>query len=340
MTAESFLVFWESKEWANLPQAKSSLSGTKTEGGNILWGGEDTATDYLFGGAGADTFLISKYNGNDAVYNSDYADNVVHGMAAGQMDLFGDTDEKTFAEYKYVVQPDISRIEKLNMEKELIGIFLSGHPLDDYKKAFEKANLNSQNIARIAAAEKAERKKQQESGASWEEMRSVEKTYVAVGLLAELREFTTKTGKVMAFGKLRDYNGEFDLTFFERTWQNVKDSLKVETVYAFQGKVDSNPTRESKALLVEEVLDPEKLEERAIQEIHVQLEPNLKNDNVFFYLKEFLFGNSGKCEIFFHIDDGGKTYIVRAGAQITAPANKEFLEKLKSVPLVRDVWTI
>ena len=40
------------------------------QGGNILWGGDDTLTDYLFGGAGADTFLIGKGDGSDAVFNA------------------------------------------------------------------------------------------------------------------------------------------------------------------------------------------------------------------------------------------------------------------------------
>lgn len=47
------------------------------QGGNILWGGEDTATDYLFGGAGTDVFQVGKNDGSDAVFGSDYTD-VIH----------------------------------------------------------------------------------------------------------------------------------------------------------------------------------------------------------------------------------------------------------------------
>ena len=38
------------------------------QGGNILWGGRDKVTDYLFGSAGSDTFLIGKNDGNDAAF--------------------------------------------------------------------------------------------------------------------------------------------------------------------------------------------------------------------------------------------------------------------------------
>ena len=47
------------------------------QGGNVLWGGQDTATDYLFGGAGTDVFQVGKSDGSDAVFGSDYGD-VVH----------------------------------------------------------------------------------------------------------------------------------------------------------------------------------------------------------------------------------------------------------------------
>ncbi len=270
----------------------------------------------------------------------DYAENVVSGTGEGQIDLFGGTDEKTFVEYEFLEKDDISKIEKLNMEKELIGIFLSGHPLDDYKKAIENATLSSQTIERLTKAEKAEKKRLKDSGAGWEVMKGFGKTHIAVGLLSELKEFTTKTGKVMAFGKLRDYNGEFDLTFFERTWQAVKGTLKIEQVYAFKGKLDSNLERESKSLIVDEVIPPEKVEEKATKELHVLINaPKSSDDHDFFSLKDFLYGNRGPLAVFFHVDEGKSSYTIRASSQMTAPATKEFLAKLKSEPIVREVWT-
>ena len=47
------------------------------QGGNILWGGDDTTTDYLFGGAGTDIFLAGKNDGNDAVFNTGTND-IIH----------------------------------------------------------------------------------------------------------------------------------------------------------------------------------------------------------------------------------------------------------------------
>ena len=269
-----------------------------------------------------------------------HAENVVNGAGDSDFDLFADTDEKTVSDFVFQELPDISKIEKLNMEKELIGIFVSGHPLDDYEKAFSKADLNSQNIGMITQAEKAEKKRLQDSGANLWKMKGEEKKYTAVGMIETVREITTKTGKRMAFAKVKDFFGEFDLTFFERTWLEVKEQIQPEKVWAFIGSVDSNPNRDGASFLVDSIIDPEKIQEKAISEIHIQLDPNIQNDKNLFDLREFFYGNQGACSIYLHIDADGNTYTVKLGSQVTAPPTKEYQEELKGLNLVKNVWAV
>lgn len=270
----------------------------------------------------------------------EYAEQIVTGSDDGQMDLFGGTDEKIYSDFKYNELPDISKIDKLNMEKEIIGIFVSGHPLDDYKNAFDKANLNSLNIAQISQSEKSAKKAFDDSGqGSWQN-RFQGKTLTAVGMLSDLRTITTKTGKVMSFGKAKDFNGEFDVTFFEKTWNTYKDVLENEKVYAFIGKVSTDPTRDKPSFLVDVVEDPNKIEEQAISEIHVQLASNLQNDKNLFDLKEFFFGNPGNCSIYLHIDSDKNSYVVKTASNIKAQATKEYQQRLRELPLVKNVWTM
>ena len=101
--------------------------------------------------------------------------------------------------------PDIPTMEKLNMEKECIGIYVSGHPLDDYQKAIDHAvTLKSSNMARVAAEEKAAKDAMAASGAKFYQLRDAGKSYVALGMLSGRREITTKKGDRMAFCKLLD----------------------------------------------------------------------------------------------------------------------------------------
>ena len=93
-------------------------------------------------------------------------------------------------------------------------------------------------------------------------------------------------------------------------------------------------------MIVDEIADPKVLQEKAIEEVHIQLDGNFADERKIFNLKEYLFGVNGTCSIYFHIDTPTDTYIVKASNQLQAPATKEFLDDLKGLPLVKDVWTI
>ncbi|MBR4321061.1 OB-fold nucleic acid binding domain-containing protein, partial [Treponema sp.] len=216
--------------------------------------------------------------------------------------------------------------------------YVSGHPLDDYKKAYEKATVNSLTINRVAKDDKAEKEAMAASGRNPWQMRNSGRVHSAVGMLMELRTIVTKKGVPMAFAKLQDYNGSFDLTFFPKTWETMKDKIENDKVYAFRGKIDSS--RETPSMLVDSIEDPSVLQEKAIEEIHIQLDGNFSDERQIFSLKEYLFGVSGTCSVYFHIDTPTDTYIVKAANQLQAPATKEVLEDLKGIPLVKDVWTV
>ncbi len=281
-----------------------------------------------------------------------YAEKIALGASDGQLSLFGDTDEKEFSDFVFEEIEDCSKLEKLNMEKELIGCYVSGHPLDDFRKAYEKASVNSKNIARVAAADKAEKEAMGSGSANPWKMRNAGRVQTTVGMISGIRTLRTKqgAGPEMAFAKLQDFDGSIDLTFFPRTWSGdfnkdgslkapgIKDKIQDGTVYAFRGKLDTS--RETPSFIVDAIEDPEVLQQKAIEEVHIQLEGNFTDERQIFSLKEFLFGNSGNCSVYFHVDTGTDMYIVKASAQLTAPSTKEFVNELKGISFVKDVWTV
>ena len=267
-----------------------------------------------------------------------YTEKKVSGGDDGQISLFENTGIQEFADYKFDQIPDSSKMEKLNMEKELIGCYVSGHPLDDYKKACEKATLNSQNIARESKTAKSIHAAAVASGAKPWQLKNTEKEYTTIGMITELRSIVTKKQTTMAFAKLQDYSGTIDLTFFPKVWEQVSSKIEVEKVYAFRGRVDSNPEKEETSFLVESLEDPELLKNRAIQEVHIQLEDGFKEESQIFNLKEFLLGKSGGCSVYFHMNTGEKSYIIKANTQLSVPGTSDFVEALKIQPFVKDAW--
>ncbi|MCR5724283.1 MAG: DNA polymerase III subunit alpha [Treponema sp.] len=269
----------------------------------------------------------------------EYTEKKKEGSEYGQVSLFGDAGEEEFSPFVFEEVEDLPKLEKLNMEKECIGIYVSGHPLDDYKKACERATLTSLNVARESRAARAE--VASSGGDSWKS-RNSGREYIAIGMITELRTLLTKkgAGPEMAFARLQDFNGTIDVTFFPKTWEKVKPQIHTDGVYAFKGKLDTRPGEDVASFLVDSVEDIEAVQNRAVQEVHIQLESGLHDEQEIFNLKEFLFGASGNCSVFLHIDTETDSYTVKANAQLSAPGTKEFLAELKIIPFVQDAWTM
>lgn len=235
----------------------------------------------------------------------------------GQSSLFEDSGEKEYPDFAFEELPDQDQAEKLRIEKELIGFFFSGHPMDKYKLAWERSvTLDLAHPDRATA----------------------DKEYVLVGIVKSLRPYVTKAGKQMGFGSLGDYNGDIDLVFFPETWERCRDRLKVDDIVAVKGKVDSG--REKPSFLVDGLLNPDDLAEKAYREVHIRLRGGIAAEEENLYpLRDYLFENSGPCSVFLHVPvaSGGES-VVKAANQITASAEAWALEALGMCEGVEVAW--
>jgi DNA polymerase-3 subunit alpha len=159
---------------------------------------------------------------------------------AGQAGLFDMVTEEDRADtYHMTEYPEPDYMEKLNREKALLGFYISGHPLDDYKDAWQKrVTLDLSNLDTAPDGE-----------------------YTLIGILKQVKPFVTKTGKKMAFGQLADYRGEIDLVFFERLWAEVAGNINVDGKIAVKGKLDHSRNRVS--FCVDKMLDIDRLAKKA-----------------------------------------------------------------------------
>ena len=268
-----------------------------------------------------------------------YVNDKMNGTDNGQGDLFGDTDEKVYADFVFEELPDLPQMEKLNIEKEIIGSYVSGHPLDEYGKVISTCvTLSSKNMDRAAKEDKAFKENLAASGANSWANRNSGKMYTVLGFLQNLRQIHTKTGKDMAFAKLQDYDGEIDLTFFSKTWESFSSKLQSGNVYAFKGRVDG--TREQPSFIVDSLEDVASLKTKSISEIHIELEKNITSPELeFSKIREILFAQTGSCSVYFHLDTVQGSYIVQANPQLTVSSSDETIKVLKEMNIIKDVWT-
>ena len=112
---------------------------------------------------------------------------------------------------------EMSEPEMLAKEKELMGFYISGHPLDAYEGALNSAELCS-----------IERLEEVQSG-----------SYVKIGgIIASLNEKVTKAGKTMAFATLEDKTGQLDIVFFSNVYKQFRLLIKSGNPILIEGKIE------------------------------------------------------------------------------------------------------
>lgn len=142
---------------------------------------------------------------------------------AGQMSLFGpsSSDGGAIAAVDILAvaanSPQVSPKEILEWEKELVGVYVSSHPL-------QQMTVDLQNIVTHATVDITEEIK----GAA----------VVIAGLIADVRTITTKKGETMAFIKLEDLQGAVDLTVFPQLFKEKRHLWTNDKIVVIWGKAD------------------------------------------------------------------------------------------------------
>ncbi len=138
----------------------------------------------------------------------------------GQMSLFGAHTGVSEA-ISLPLVPEADRRETLNWERELIGMYISEHPLTPYADAIRQVVTHfSTNLGEAAHQEPVR----------------------VAGMVAGIRPHQTKTGKMMAWVNLEDLTGRIELVLFPRTWEKFQFQLEVGGIILVEGKVDAQST--------------------------------------------------------------------------------------------------
>ncbi len=236
--------------------------------------------------------------------------------AFGQASLFDSGDETAFPPFAMEASGEYSRQELLGFEKELLGFYFTGHPMDEYRKVWERSS--SLDLGHLERA-------------------SSDREYVVVAMLREFREILTKSGRKMAFGLLEDYRGTLEIVLFPDILEKERAAFVKERVLCLRGTYDAS--RGKPALKVEEVLDPDSLRERSWRELHVRISAGASGEDELHALRDSLFSLHGPCMVYLHLPlaEGGEA-VVGAGRQILVSAQDQDLDMLRSHPCVREVW--
>ncbi len=254
----------------------------------------------------------------------DRAQGVNKDRELGQTSLF-DLSVSTETEVQLLEAKAWSRTASLAFEKEVIGFYLSDHPLagfDRLSKIWITCPVGelAQQLPPVNPEKKPEPK-------VWNRDRSDRKRVVVCGLVAELREVITKKGTRMAFGRFEDLSGSCELVIFPDVFSRYETLCKEERPVLVGG------TLEVEEGLVKIMVDQMSTLEEALKKArhvvfhlgHLQMQDFEKLNTV---LKE----HPGPTEVSLQmkLDDLGQEVFLEMEEQIKVQIGSEFIESLHS----------
>lgn len=171
--------------------------------------------------------------------------------SAGMTDLFGDVvpssdaSESVYQEFHRVRRWSMK--ERLNGEKDTLGLYLTGHPIDEYDK--ELKHFVSSRIADL----KADKNKQTVSG-----------------LVVGLRVMKTKRGDNMAFVTLDDRTGRIEIAIFSDTYTEYREKLVKDALLVVEGQVSYDDYSGGLKMRADKVTELAEAREASVKAVEIQ----------------------------------------------------------------------
>ena len=207
--------------------------------------------------------------------------------AQAQNSLFGGFDDIEIAT-PVVPKNDIrwSDIERLNKERELVGIYLSAHPLDEYKIILD--NLCNAKCADLADISKLNGREDILLG----------------GIVTAVRQKFTKSGEPCGFITVEDFEGSGEIPLFGQDWGRwngmFTEGASVYVTAKLQPRFMHSNQLEFKVQNVEYL---QRVKEKAVERITISMNTDLLDNQVVADLNEIIHSNPGKTQLFFQLRD-------------------------------------
>ena len=208
-----------------------------------------------------------------------------------------------------------SDIERLNKERELVGIYLSAHPLDQFKIVLD--NLCNTRCDELADA------------SSLTDREDV----ILGGIVTNVRTGFTKNGKPFGIVTLEDYNGSGELPLFGEEWGKHSGMFAIGASVYVTGKIkprfayNENGPKDLKISTVEYLQD---IKAKAVERITISLATDQLNETMVEELGELIAQSPGKTEVYFLLHDStGKRHVLVRSASATIDVRNELIHYIE-----------
>lgn len=232
---------------------------------------------------------------------------------AGQISLFDIADEADKVDYR-VSLPDVGEYSKemlLAFEKEVLGIYISGHPLEEYRETWKK------NITKTTADFMLD----EETG----ETRVEDGAKVTIGgMITEKKIKYTKNEKVMAFLQVEDLVGSVEVIVFPRDYEKYGNAVMEDSKVFIKGRVSVEEDKDAK-LVCEQITTFEQMPKKLWIKFPTKDAYEQQKDALFDILREA----EGKDNVVIYVENPKAMNPLPANWNVSAQA--ALIERLESV---------
>jgi DNA polymerase III subunit alpha len=225
----------------------------------------------------------------------------------GQISLFQGTEDEDSA-FK-IVYPEIQEFNKkylLGMEKEMTGIYLSGHPLDDYEKTLK--HVTTHKISDLVLADTLEDGSVGVEGLISERVSKVKDKQKVIlgGLLTSVSKKITRNNQAMAFATLEDLFGTIELVIFPKTFSACREYVEEDEIITVEGRIALEEEEQPK-ILCEKILPLVKV---SADKIYIRVEDDSKLNNAMKLIRDNFIGEFGSAPTYLFTANTKKKYLI------------------------------
>lgn len=244
-----------------------------------------------------------------------YGNNAKSVKNSSQHSLFGDSGGFDMIKPEPTPCPDWPKLEKLNREKEVIGIYLSSHPLDDFKleiNTFATANLaDLQNLRDY-----------------------LERDVVVAGMVTETRNGIGKNGKPYGSFTLQDYSDSFRFMLFDKDFIDNSKFFTMGYYLLIKGRVQKRKYKEDELeFKIKTINLLSSVKDELVKSVTLKIDPENINNEMINELKELVNENKGDTELkFLFLDTEDKISLPMFSRTYRIRLNNELIAYLEDHP--------
>jgi DNA polymerase-3 subunit alpha len=234
---------------------------------------------------------------------------------SGQHGLFGVFAEETAQEANAALPntPDWDEHTRLSAEKEILGFFITGHPMEKYKEKL--ADLNALSTEDIAAMKKSTNK---------------DENITTAGLISGLRVAKSRRGELWAQAALEDMSGKVELLVFPEAYRKLSETVKLEVPVLIRGGVRIEEGANPK-VTANEIIPLDEARVPLPRALRIRIPLGRATDGTVDALRALFNERKGEAKVLFDVEREGDFMVVMEAAGYNVMPDRTFLGRVEEL---------